>query len=220
MTTATAADLRPIPQLAALGDEELDLLAPLFTIRAYPKNSIIVSEGEPVGAVFVVLSGRVRLFWRDRNGEEMDLTILGAGENFGLVSLIGETILTSNIALEPLVVAAITSNDLEQLLLRRPAVGVAFLKDAIRVIRLLIQRAKVFSMEDVYGRVVWLLPRYATPSSDGRLITARLTHADIARRVGATREMVGQVLRQLARDGYLAASNGRFEILRSMPRRR
>lgn len=220
MTTATAADLRSIPQFAALGDKELALFAPLFMIRAYPKNSIIFSEGEPVGVVSFVLSGRVRLFWRDRNGEEMDLTVLGAGEIIGLVSLIGEAILTSSIALEPLVVAAVASHDLEALLLRCPAVGVALLKESIRVIRLLIQRAKVFNMEDVYGRVVWLLPRHATLSSDGRLITDRLTHADIARRVGATREMVGQVLRQLARDGYLAASDGRFEILRSLPSRR
>ena len=203
---------------AALGDGELNLIAPLFTIRAYAKNSIIVSEGEPVGVVFFVLSGRVRLFWRDRNGEEMDLAILAAGENFGLVSLIGETILTSSVALEPLVVAAITSQALEDLLVRCPAVGVRLLKEAIRVIRLLIQRAKVFSMEDVYGRVVWILQRHATPC-DGRLITDRLTHADIARRVGATREMVGQVLRHLARDGYLAACGGRFEILKSLPRR-
>jgi CRP/FNR family cyclic AMP-dependent transcriptional regulator len=219
MTTATAADLRAIPQFATLGDRELGHIAPLFTIRAYPKNSIIISEGEPVGAVFFVLSGRVRLFWRDPNGEEMDLAILAAGENFGLVSLIEETILTSFIAIEPLVVAAIPSRDLESLLVRFPAAGVLLLKEAVRVIRLLIQRAKVFSMEDVYGRVVWILQRHAT-ASDGRLITDRLTHADIARRVGATREMVGQVLRHLARDGYLATGEGRFEILKSLPRRR
>lgn len=204
---------------AALGDGDLDLIAPLFTLRAYPKNSIIVSEGEPVGVVFFVLSGRVRLFWRDPSGDEMDLAILAVGENFGLVSLVGETILTSSIALEPLVVATITSQDLEHLLVRCPAVALRLLKEAVRVIRLLIQRAKVFSMEDVYGRVVWLLQRHAKPC-EGRLVTDRLTHADIARRVGATREMVGQVLRHLARDGYLAAGGGRFEILKSLPRRR
>lgn len=219
MTSATVGDLRAIPLFAALADRELGAIAPLFAVRTYPKNSIIVNEGEPVGVLFFVLSGRVRLFWCDRNGEEKDLAILAPGENFGLVSLIGETILTSSIALEPLVVATITSQDLEDLLLRYPAVGVRLLREAVRVIRLLIQRAKVFSMEDVYGRVVWILQRHATPS-DGRLITDRLTHADIGRRIGATREMVGQVLRQLARDGYLVAGGGRFEILKSLPRRR
>jgi CRP-like cAMP-binding protein len=87
------------------------------------------------------------------------------------------------------------------------------------VIRNLIQRAKVFSMEGVQGRVVWLLQRRAT-SCNGQLVTERLTHADIARRVGATRETVGQILRDLVRGGYLAAGGGRYTILKALPGRR
>jgi CRP/FNR family cyclic AMP-dependent transcriptional regulator len=50
-------------------------------------------------------------------------------------------------------------------------------------------------------------------------VTERLTHADIARRVGATREMVGHVLRELARGGFITANGGRFTILKELPRR-
>jgi CRP/FNR family transcriptional regulator, cyclic AMP receptor protein len=219
MTTATVANLRKIPLFDVLRDDELDSIAPLFTVRAYPKNAIVVSEGEDVRALFFVLSGRTRHFWRDENGEEMDLVILGAGEWFGNSALIGEPMVVSSIAVEPLVVATISAADAEALLVRHPRVAMRYLQEHIWVIRHLVQRAKVFSMEGVYGRVVWLLQRRATPC-DGRLVTERLTHADIARRVGATREMVGQVLRDLARGGYVAASGGRFTILKALPRRR
>jgi CRP/FNR family cyclic AMP-dependent transcriptional regulator len=219
MTAARGADLARIPPFSALSDDELNSMAHLFTVRAYPKHAIVASEGEAARVVMFIISGRTRHFWRDQHGNEMDLAILGAGESFGNVALIGEPFLVSSIVVEPLVVAAIEAQDFEALLLRHPGLAVRCLKDAFGVVRNLIQRAKVFSMEGVYGRVVWLLQRRAV-ASDGKLVTDRLTQADIARRVGATRESVGQVLRELARGGYITASGGRFTILRQPPARR
>ena len=74
-------------------------------------------------------------------------------------------------------------------------------------------------MEDVYARVVKLLLARAV-ETDGRLVTDRVTHADIGHRVGATREMVGRVLRELAGGGYVKADRGRIVILRNLPNRR
>lgn len=219
MTAATLAHLRKVPQFTVLRDDELESIAPLFTVRAYPKNSIVVSEGQVLEVVMFIVSGRTRHFWCDESGQEMDLVILGAGDWLGAASMIGRSVVVSSIAVEPLVVAAIGTNDFEGLLLRHPPLALRFVKDQIAVIRSLIERAKVFSMEGVHGRVVWLLQRRATPC-EGKLVTERMTQADIARRVGATREMVGQVLRDLARGGYVAAVGGRYTILKMPPRHR
>jgi CRP/FNR family transcriptional regulator, cyclic AMP receptor protein len=219
MPAASADDLRSVSLFAALSEDELQAAAPLFTIRRYPKNAIVVSEGDVLTSLVVILAGRTRHFWRDEDGQEMDLTVLGPGEPFGHVALIGEPALISSITLEPMVVASIAADEFEALMARCPALATQVLKGVIRTVRNLIQRAKVFSMEGVYGRVVWLLQRSAT-LSDGLRVTDRLTHADIARRVGATREMVGQVLRDLAHGGYIAPSGGRFTILKEPPRRR
>ncbi len=219
MTAASADDLRSVPLFAALCEDELQAVAPLFTVRAYPKNAIVVSEGEVLTSLTIILAGRTRHFWRDEDGQEMDLTVLGPGEQFGLVALIGEPVLISSMAVEPLVVATIRADEFDALMARFPRLATQLLKEVIRTVRHLIRRAKVFSMEGVYGRVVWLLRRRAT-LVDGRWITERLTQADIARRVGATREMVGQVLRELAHGGYIAPSAGRYTILKEPPRRR
>jgi CRP/FNR family cyclic AMP-dependent transcriptional regulator len=73
-------------------------------------------------------------------------------------------------------------------------------------------------MEDVYGRIAELLLASAT-ESEGRLVTERLTQAEIGQRVGATREMVGRILRDLSRGGYIEIDRGRIAVLRMLPRR-
>ena len=72
-------------------------------------------------------------------------------------------------------------------------------------------------MEDVYDRVIWLLQARAV-EIDGDLVIEHMTHEDIAQRIGATREMVGRVLRDLTRGGYIRAERGRMTILRKPPR--
>jgi CRP/FNR family cyclic AMP-dependent transcriptional regulator len=208
-----------VPLFAALPDDVLASIAPLFAVRSYPKQSIVVSEDELLNSVMFIVSGRSRHFWRDEEGREMDLAVLGPGDWLGAASMIGEPMVVSSIAVEPLIVVVIRASEFEGLLLRFPQLALRFLNDQIRLVRVLIQRAKVFSMEGVYGRVTWLLQRRAQ-RMDGQLVTERLTQSDIARRVGATREMVGQVLRDLVRGGYLASSGDRFTILKPLPRHR
>jgi CRP/FNR family cyclic AMP-dependent transcriptional regulator len=125
--------------------------------------------------------------------------------------------LTSVIALEDLRLASIPVAEFERLLLRYPQLAVAYLKRVIFLFRRSMMGRRSFSMEDVYGRVTELLLGSAV-ETDGALVTERFTHAEIGQRVGATREMVGRVLRDLARGGYVKAERGRFTILRKPPR--
>jgi CRP/FNR family cyclic AMP-dependent transcriptional regulator len=83
-------------------------------------------------------------------------------------------------------------------------------------LRRLIARAKMLTMDDVYGRVVKLL---LASAPDGRQVRERLTHAEIGYRVGATREMVGRVLRDLVQGGYIAVDDGQISILKKLPSR-
>ena len=108
--------------------------------------------------------------------------------------------------------------ELRQLLLRHPKVAVALLMEVVARLRRSIQITRTLSMEEVYGRVVKLLLARAV-ETDGRLVVERLTHADIGHRVGASREMVGRILRDLARGGYVETGRGRITILRRPPQR-
>ena len=204
---------------AALGDADLQSIASAFSVRAYPKQSIIVSEGDEVSHLTLILSGKIRQFWCDQDGHEVDLAVLGPGDHLTHAALVNEAVLVSSIALEPVTVATIPATEFTTLLARFPAMGLQFTRDIIQTMRKLVRRAKVFSTEGVYGRVVWLLLSRATVT-DGKRITERMTQADIARRIGATREMVGLVLRDLALGGYIESVGGRFTVLKTPPPRR
>jgi CRP/FNR family transcriptional regulator, cyclic AMP receptor protein len=218
MTSATAADLAVSTLLAALAPEELQAAAQHFTIRSYPKGAILVTEGDRLEVFSIVLSGQVKFFWRDDDGRQVDVAIVGPGEDFAAQAIGAEPMLTSVMALDDLRLASIPVAEFERLLLRHPQLALAYLKRVIFLFRRSMAGRKAFSMEDVYGRVTQLLLASAV-ETDGVRVTERFTHAEIGQRVGATREMVGRVLRDLARGGYIRSDRGRITILRKPPRR-
>ena len=218
MTAPTAADLAAIPLFASLSPEELQATTQLFTVRSYPKNAIVATEGDRLDLFNIIMSGRIQFFWHDEAGHQVKLGIDGPGGHYADVTLDGEPILMSVIALEELRVASIPMAGLKKLLLRHPQVGFHLLMDVVARLRRLVERTKAFTMEDVYGRVVKLLLATAVKTHD-KLVTERMTQTEIGQRVGATREMVGRVMRDLARGGYIEVTRGRITIVRNPPKR-
>jgi CRP/FNR family cyclic AMP-dependent transcriptional regulator len=218
MDPPSAAHLSTIPLFASLSKDELEREAIQFTLRTYPRGAIVATEGDSLQLFNIVLSGSVQFFWRDEAGRQVKLGIDGPGGHYADVTLGGEPVLMSVIALEDLRVASIPIHEMKNLLRRHPEVAIVLLMDVVARLRRLVSRTKSFTMEDVYGRVVQLLLAGAV-HENGRLTTERLTHAEIGQRIGATREMVGRVLRDLARGGYIQAGRDRVTILRRPPPR-
>jgi CRP/FNR family cyclic AMP-dependent transcriptional regulator len=218
MTAPTVEDLTRIPMFASLTRKELRAVAQLFAVRSYAKDAIVVTEGDRLDRFNIILSGKSQAFWRDLEGHQLKLGVDAAGSHFVDATLGGEPTLVSVIAVEDLRVASIPMSDLKQLLQRHPQVAIVLLLEVVARLRRLLARTKTLTMEDVYGRVVKLLATLAE-EGDGRRVGERLTHAEIGQRVGATREMVGRVLRDLARGGYIKADRGRMVILRKPPSR-
>jgi CRP/FNR family transcriptional regulator, cyclic AMP receptor protein len=218
MATPSAADLAAIPLFASLSPKELRAVALLFTIRSYQKDAIVVTEGDRLDLFNIILSGKSQAFWRDQDGHQLKLGVDFPGGHFVDATLGGEPTLVSVVAVEDLRLASIPMADLKQLLQRHPQVAIVLLLEVVARLRRLLARTKTLTMEDVYGRVVKLLVALAE-EGDGERVTERLTHAEIGQRVGATREMVGRVLRDLARGGYIKVDRGRMVILRKPPSR-
>jgi CRP/FNR family cyclic AMP-dependent transcriptional regulator len=217
MSAPTVAELASVPLLAALSVAQLEEMLPRFAVLTFPKHAVVAHENDRLEHFHLILSGRVQFFWRDEADRLVKLGIDGPGGHFADATLFGEPILMSVVALEDVRVASIPMDDLHALLLQHPSVAVGLLHDVVARLRRLVSRTKAFTMKDVYGRVVELLLNTAT-DVDGRRV-ATLSHAEIGHRVGATREMVGRILRDLARGGYVHADRGRITILRKLPAR-
>jgi CRP/FNR family cyclic AMP-dependent transcriptional regulator len=217
MSAPTAAELGRVPMFAGLAAADLDELARRFVVHLYPQGATLANAGDRLDFFNVILSGRIEWFWRDDADRLLKRSTEGPGGHFADATLGGEAILMSIVALEDLRVASIPTIELKALLLRHPQVAVGLLMDVVTRLRRLLEATRSFTMEDVYARVVKVLLASAV-EKDGKRV-AELTHAEIGHRVGATREMVGRLLRDLARGGYVKSERGKITILRKPPQR-
>jgi CRP/FNR family cyclic AMP-dependent transcriptional regulator len=202
-----------LPQ-ALLGE-----LGGLAAARSFPKNAVIVSEGDDTGSLYVLLSGRVKVFLADANGREVELNRLGPGEYFGEVTLDGGPRSASVMALEETRCAVVRRAELLGLIERQPELALHMLRRLARRVRALSENVRSLALMDVYGRVARLLLELAE-EKDGRLVIDEpLTHKEIAARVGASREMVSRIFSDLAEGGYVGKDGGRLVIVRTPPPR-
>jgi CRP/FNR family cyclic AMP-dependent transcriptional regulator len=187
--------------------------------RAYAKNAIIVSEGDETDSLFVLLSGRVKVFLSDAQGREVTLNQLGPGEYFGEVTLDGGPRSASVMALEDTRCAVVKRGELLALVERQPEFALHIVRKLAHRVRGLTEDVRSLALMDVYGRVARLLLELAE-EQNGRLVMCEaLTHKEIASRVGASREMISRIFSDLNDGGYVRKENGQLVIVRKPPPR-
>jgi CRP/FNR family cyclic AMP-dependent transcriptional regulator len=190
----------------------LDKIAVVATVRTFPKRAIIVTEGDDSDSLYVVLSGKARVFVSDDKGREVQLNQLGPGEYFGEVTLDGGPRSASVVALEDCRCAVVKRTELTQFLEHNAEL-------ALHIVRKLARRVRDLTLMDVYGRVARLLLELAEEKEGRLVISEHLTHKDIASRVGASREMISRIFSDLSDGGYVRKENGQLVIARKPPPR-
>jgi CRP/FNR family cyclic AMP-dependent transcriptional regulator len=187
--------------------------------RSFAKNAVIVSEGDETDSLYVLLSGRVKIFLSDEQGKEVTLNQLGPGEYFGEVTLDGGPRSASVMALEETRCAVVKRGELLALVERQPEFALHMVRKLAHRVRALSENVRSLALMDVYGRVARLLLELAE-ERDGRLVIGEaLTHRDIASRVGASREMISRIFSDLSEGGYVRKEAGRLVIVRKPPPR-
>ena len=203
--------------LAAL-PEPLRELAAQGAVRRYRANTTLIEEGDRGDTLFVVLRGSLRIFCADPDGREITLAIYGTGEYVGEMSLDGGVRSASVATEEASVCAVVTGLSLRQHLSANPEFTLELIQRLIRRTRLATESARSLALLDAYGRLVRLLDGLAVARADGmRLVEQRLTHQDIAQRIGCSRELVSRLLKDLQKGGYIAHEAKRYTLLRKLP---
>jgi len=197
----------------------LDKIAAVATVRAFPKRAIIVSEGDDTDSLYVLVSGKARVFVADDKGREVQLNQLGAGEYFGEVTLDGGPRSASVMALEECRCAVVKRAELTAFLERAPELSLHIVRKLARRVRDLTDNVRSLALMDVYGRVARLLLELAEEKDGKLVIDEALTHKDIASRVGASREMISRIFSDLAEGGYVRKEDGHLVIARKPPPR-
>ena len=197
----------------------LDKIAAVAMVRTFPKRAIVVTEGDETDSLYVVLSGKVRVFVADDKGREVQLNQLGAGEYFGEVTLDGGPRSASVMAIEDCRCAVVKRAELTTFLEKQPELSLHIVRKLAHRVRELTENVRSLALMDVYGRVARLLLELAE-NQEGRLvISEHLTHKDIASRVGASREMISRIFSDLSDGGYVRKEEGHLVIARKPPPR-
>ena len=198
----------------------LNALARRAVPRRYRKGVILIQEGEFGDTLYIVLSGRIKVFSLGPNDREITFGLYGSGEFVGEMSLDGGPRAASVVTMEPTTCVVITRPTLLEHIAQYPEFAFELLAKVITRARMATRDARNMALMDSYGRLVALLDDLAVPQDDGtRRLISRLTHAEIASRIGCSREMVSRLLKDLERGGYTATIGRGLHILKPLPNR-
>jgi CRP/FNR family cyclic AMP-dependent transcriptional regulator len=201
-----------------LNEDELLALSAQGIVKSFPKNAVIVSEGDETDSLYIVIAGRVKVFVSDQDGGEVVLGTQGPGEYFGEMVLDGGPRSASVMTMEPSRFAVIPKANFRDFLHNHPAFSIHLIEKLIRRSRALTESVKSLALMDVYGRVARLLLDLAKEEEGKLLVTEKLTQQDIASRVGASREMISKILKDLSTGGYITVERKRITINKTPPR--
>jgi CRP/FNR family cyclic AMP-dependent transcriptional regulator len=206
-----------------MNDDRLDaeLLASMTALgmtRPFRKNTILIQEGDRSSALYIVLSGKVQAYASSEQGREVVLAEYGPGQYFGELALDGGDRAASVKTVEPTTCCVIQALDLRDVLAMHPDFALHLIQKLSGMVRRLTGTVKGLVLKDVYGRLVAMLADSSEARADGsRVVRERLTQQDIADRIGASREMVNRLLRELLGAGFISVSRGRYVIQRPLP---
>jgi CRP/FNR family cyclic AMP-dependent transcriptional regulator len=201
---------------------ELRTLALRGAVRSYPKKTVVINEGEIGDSLFVLLKGSVKVFSMDENGREITYGRIHSGDYFGEMSLDGGPRSASVITLEPCTCAVLSRADVSEHLVDEPGFAINLVVQVIRRARSATEAARNMALLDVYGRLIAVLEEHddvTTRDTATGLTLESITHQDIASRVGASREMVSRLLKDLEKGGYIEMGTKRITLLKKLPSR-
>ncbi len=203
-----------------IGRADLENLAAVAMVRRYPKNAIILSEGDSADALYLILSGRVKVFVESEDGRRVILATQRAGEYFGEMSLDEGVRSASVMALEACELSLLQRADFRDFLGGHPDAALAVINNLIRRTRSLTHRIRDLSLLDAYARLAKLLVSLATVEGGRSIVSEPLTQKEIGERIGVSREMVSRIFKDLKAGGYIGNEGRRLVILRRLPRAR
>ncbi len=197
--------LRRVPLFVGLNEAQIDLLAVGSQRRSFARGKTIVAEGEASQTLFIMLSGRAKVQRSDSDGKEVILAVIGSGEFFGEMSLIDdEPRSASVITLESCELLSIRQESFRAILNQSTEICLAVMMGLVRRLRSADRKIESLALLDVYGRVARVLLDSSEMIDGERIVRNRLPRQQIAKMVGASREMVSRVMKGLETEGYIA----------------
>ena len=209
----------PPPLSHPLQDALLQAIAERGGVRHFPANAVLVHEDDVSDSLYIMLSGRAKVYGSSSSGREVVYNTLVAGEYFGEMSLDGGPRSASVMTLEASAVVVVPGGQVRDFLANHPDFALHLVRKLIALVRRQTGTVKSLALDDVYGRIAKVLLSLSRDEGEVKVVDVKLTQQDIADRVGSSREMVSRIFTQLTQGGYVAVHRGHISLLKKLPAR-
>ena len=211
--------LKAVPFFTQLNDHELDVVRSVASEKTYPKNAVVLTEGEAGDSLFMIQSGKVKVFIGDEDGREIILKILGPGSFFGEMSMIDKQPRSASVTtLETSTFLVLQHNAFEKCVEQAPRIAQMVMQVLAQRVREADRKIGTLALMDVYGRVASTLLELAVYNNGKLMVGEKLSQQDLANMVGASREMVNRILKDLSDRGFISIESKSITIInRELP---
>ena len=206
MTMLSSLDLiRRVPLFSMLTESQAISVADAVVKRRFKRGEVIVEQGKKSNALFILLNGRARVVTADSRGREVILATLQPGDHIGEMSLIDNEPHSATVRAEVQTdVLMLGRIEFARCLPENSSMAYAVMRGLVQRLRHADRKIESLALMDVYGRVARALLEFATETGDGEmLIREKISRQDIAKMVGASREMVSRVMKDLEERGFI-----------------
>ena len=217
MSKGTEAVLRKTPLFASLTEKELQALASRTTRRHFQRGEQLFGEGDPCTGLFLVATGKIRIFKLSPSGREQVLAIEGPGSSFAELPVFdGGNYPAAASASEDAEVLFVSRKDFQNFCREHPEVALKVIAVVGSRLRRLVGIIEDLSFTTVRQRLIALILRLAqasgSPSKEGVLIELTTSHQDLAAELGTVRELVSRNLSRLQAEGFLEVDGRKIVV--------
>ncbi|QDF96575.1 hypothetical protein CJ010_08540 [Azoarcus sp. DD4] len=203
-TAVSTIALKTFPLFQGLTDEVLAAVARVAMMRRIPRGQAVVRAGDRTDYVYFVLTGNLKVVVSDEDGREVILSILGQGELFGEMGMFGEQPRSASvIAVVPADLVMIAKHDFRQIMQENFEIAWRIMSNLAERLRNADRKIESLALMDVYGRVARLLIDMAEDVNGKTVVVRKISKQDIAKMIGASREMVSRVMKDLGQEGLI-----------------
>jgi CRP/FNR family cyclic AMP-dependent transcriptional regulator len=209
--------LETVPLFDGLSPEALAKIEGRAVARNYPRNAVVISEGDEATSMFIIVSGSVKVYHTEADGKETILNTQGPGQHFGELALVDDALRSASVmTLEASRLLVLSKAAFKECLEDSPEVGYHLVQALARQVRRLTETVNMMG-RDVYGRIRTLLESLAVERDGVLVIEQPMTQQDIGNRIASSREMVSRVFKELKNGGYIEEQDKRIIIKKKLP---
>lgn len=208
--------LKSVPLFSAFTEHQLVTLLNYVQHRSFPRNVFVIQAGDETDSLYVILSGKVKVLIPDDQGREVILSVMGPHDFFGEMGILDDQPRSASVStLEPCEMLRLSKAGFINCLKENSEVAMLVIRNLVKRLREADRKIESLALIDVSGRVVRLLVDMAQ-EIDGKLVVPRTPpKQEIARMIGASREMVSRVIKELQGKGLIRAERRSMVILDS-----